>query len=259
MTRVDLRHGSATDVGHVRQVNEDSFLALPPVFAVADGMGGHSGGDVASRIAVEEFSRVPANLDLAGARQALADAFSRAQARIVELARAHRAEQPGWHAGTTAVVAVAVEDAGEMKWLVANIGDSRIYRWNHDGLEQVSVDHSVVQELVDAGQIRPEQAAGHPERHVITRALGSPEGIGPDFFLLPLGAGERLLLCSDGVNGMVSDDVIARVLSSVHDPHEAAEALVGEALAAGGHDNATAVIVDVVGFGSHDTRLGGRQ
>jgi protein phosphatase len=271
MNNVDLHHGASTDVGLVRTVNEDSFLVAPPVFVVADGMGGHSGGDVASRIVVEEFQRLAESYDPTRGAALVADAFARAQARIVDYGTAHRALSPGWHAGTTAVVAVLVEEQGVAKWLLANLGDSRIYRITEGRLDQVSVDHSVVQELIDAGEITPEEASVHPERHVITRALGSPDGIRPDFFLLPLGAVERLLLCSDGVTGMIEDKEIEEILESVPDPRDAADQLVRAAVAAGGRDNATAVVVDVVGLvkdASYDSqrqleslesKLGGRQ
>lgn len=259
MKPVDLHHGAATDVGLVRTVNEDSMLVAPPVFVVADGMGGHSGGDVASRMVVEEFARLADDYDPGRGTEQVADAFSRAQARIVEYGDAHRLAQPGWHAGTTAVVAVLVEDDGTPCWLLANLGDSRVYRLVDDRLDQVSVDHSVVQELVDAGQITAEQAAVHPERHVITRALGSPAGHQPDFFLVPLAAAERLLLCSDGVSGMIEDRVIEGILASVADPRDAADALVRAALEAGGRDNATAVVVDVVGLVHDDSYDAARQ
>jgi protein phosphatase len=271
MNNVDLHHGAATDVGLVRTVNEDSFLVCPPVFVVADGMGGHSGGDVASQIVVEEFQKLADSYDPARGAEQVADTFARAQSRIVDYGDAHRALSPGWHAGTTAVVAVLVDDQGVTKWLLANLGDSRIYRITEGRLEQVSVDHSVVQELIDAGEITPEEASVHPERHVITRALGSPEGIRPDFFLLPLGSVERLLLCSDGVTGMIEDKEIEEILESVADPRDAADQLVRAAVAAGGRDNATAVVVDVVGLvkdASYDSqrqleslesKLGGRQ
>jgi PPM family protein phosphatase len=248
MKNVDLHHGAASDVGLVRKVNEDSYLVAPPVFVVADGMGGHSGGDVASQIVVEEFQLLAESYDPARGAEQVADTFARAQARIVDYGDAHRAMTPGWHAGTTAVVAVLVDDNGTAKWLLANLGDSRIYRITEGRLEQISVDHSVVQELVDSGQITAEEAATHPERHVITRALGSPEGIAPDFFLLPLGSVERLLLCSDGVTGMIDDAAIEGILETVADPRDAADELVRAAVAAGGRDNATAVVVDVVGL-----------
>jgi protein phosphatase len=253
MKSVDLHHGAATDVGRVREVNEDSLLVAPPVFVVADGMGGHSGGDVASRIVVEEFARLAdQGYDPRRGAQAVVDTLARSQARIHEYAEAQRAAQPRWHAGTTAVVALLVEDDDGPKWLLANLGDSRIYRLVDGALDQVSVDHSVVQELLDSGQITPEQAATHPERHVITKALGGSSSVEPDFFLIPLPSVERLLLCSDGITGMIGDQEIEEILDSVPDPRDAADALVRSAVEAGGRDNATAVVVDVVGLVTDD-------
>ena len=251
MSPVELHHGAATDVGRVREVNEDAHLAAPPVYVVADGMGGHHGGDVASRIVTEEFGRLalPAGAGTSAAAALVEEALQACQRRIQEYAESQeQGAGARWYAGTTAVVAVPVDDNGSTKWLLANLGDSRIYRITEGRLEQVSVDHSVVQELIDAGQITVEEAAVHPERHVITRALGSPEGIHPDFFLLPLGSVERLLLCSDGVTGMIEDKEIEEILESVADPRDAADRLVQAAVAAGGRDNATAVVVDVVGL-----------
>ena len=250
MSRVELHYGAATDVGQVREVNEDSYLAAPPLFVVADGMGGHEGGDVASRIVVEEFARLAEEgYDPRRGSQAVADTLTACHDRITEYAdEQSRRSGRDFQAGTTAVVALLVEDDEAPKWLLANLGDSRIYRITEGRLEQISVDHSVVQELIDAGQITAAEAAVHPERHVITRALGSPEGIEPDFFLLPLGSVERLLLCSDGVTGMIEDEEIEEILGSVADPRDAADRLVRAAVAAGGRDNATAVVVDVVGL-----------
>ncbi|QIK75355.1 PP2C family protein-serine/threonine phosphatase [Nocardioides piscis] len=254
MKPVDLHHGAASEVGHVRKVNEDAFLVEPPVFVVADGMGGHAGGDVASRIVTEEFARLAEEgYDPRRGPESVAETLSRAQSRILTYGEMHRGDHPRWHAGTTCVAAVLVEDHEGTKWLLVNLGDSRIYRFNDGRLDQVSVDHSVVQELVDAGEITTEQAATHPERHIITRALGSPGGVSPDFHLLPLAAAERLLLCSDGVTGMIADEVIEEILARVHDPRDAAAELVRAALDAGGRDNATAVVVDVVGLVRDDS------
>lgn len=260
MKPVDLHHGAASEIGHVRKVNEDSFLVAPPVFVVADGMGGHEGGDVASRIVVEEFGRLAEDgYDSRRGAEHVAAAFSRAQARILQYGETQRGTHARWHAGTTCVAAVLVEEQQVTAWLLANVGDSRIYRFHDDKLIQVSVDHSVVQELIDAGEITPAEAAEHPERHVITRALGSPEGISPDLFVLPLAAAERLLLCSDGITGMIDDAVIEEILYRVHDPRDAADALVQAALDAGGRDNATAVVIDVVGLVHDETYDAARQ
>jgi len=248
MEQVELRYGVRSDVGRVREVNEDDLLAAPPVFAVADGMGGHDSGDVASRIAVEELRRLADDgYDPAGASDAVVAALGRAQERITRYAADRRAEGQRSSPGTTAVGAVLVEADGGPAWLVANLGDSRCYRLCHGTLEQVSVDHSLVQRYVDAGQITPAEAARHPERHVVTRALGGPGMPQPDLFVVPLDEAPRLLLCSDGVNGMIADGLIAAVLRDLDDPEEAAGRLVEEALVAGGRDNATAVVVDVVG------------
>ncbi|GAB3770911.1 protein phosphatase [Nocardioides ginsengisegetis] len=250
MSNVELHHGAATDVGLVREVNEDSYLAAPPVFVVADGMGGHEGGDVASAIVVEEFGRLAdAGYDPRRGADVVASTLAACQDRIAEYGAAQRARGASrFHAGTTAVVALLVEDDDGPKWLLANLGDSRIYRFNDGLLEQVSVDHSVVQELVEAGAITADDAATHPERHVITRALGGPERVEADYFLFPLASVERLVLCSDGVTGMIEDDVIAAILGEVSDPRDAADRMVAAAVQAGGKDNATAVVVDVVGL-----------
>jgi serine/threonine protein phosphatase PrpC len=247
MSQVEVRHGAATDVGLVRAVNEDSYLSAPPVFVVADGMGGHQGGDVASRIVVEEFARLAdEGYDPRRGAEAIAVTLQGCQRRIEEYAAEQRAESGAdFQAGTTAVVGLLVDDEGA-KWLVANLGDSRIYRYARGVLEQVSVDHSVIQELLDAGSITPDEAAIHPARNVITRALGGREFADADYFLLPLPAVERLLLCSDGVTGMIDDARIAEILGREGDAQDAADRLVAAAVEAGGRDNATAVVVDVV-------------
>ena len=265
--RVELRHGAATDVGLVREANEDAFLADPPVFVVADGMGGHDGGDIASGIVVEEFGRLAdAGYDPQHGAEAVTETLGRCQRRLLEYGDTHRGSQGRrWQGGTTAVVALLVDEDGP-HWLLANLGDSRIYAFSAGALVRVSVDHSLVQELVDAGQITEEEAAHHPERHIVTRALGGPDEAVPDFFVLPLGDAERILLCSDGVTGMLDDAEIADLLTESTDPRDAADRVVAAAVSAGGIDNATAVVVDVVGLagsdsadapGSPDEKLGG--
>ncbi|MBO3093807.1 PP2C family protein-serine/threonine phosphatase [Cellulomonas dongxiuzhuiae] len=229
--------GSATDRGRVREVNEDALLAYPPVFLVADGMGGHDAGDLASRIAVEEFAQ------LAGQSSASSDdvhaCFARTSTRI-------RAEfTRGRQGGTTVAGAAVTEHDGGWYWLVFNVGDSRVYRWSEGELSQVSVDHSVVQELLDAGDLTPAAARRHPERHVLTRALGTGEQPEPDYWLLPAGADDRLLICTDGLTRELADEEIGEVLGALDDPQEAAARLVQDALERGGRDNVSAVVVDV--------------
>ena len=257
---VQLHSGAATDVGRVREINQDAYLASPPVFVVADGMGGHRGGEVASSIVVEEFARLAGHgYDSTRGTEVVNECLAESQRRIREYGEAHRGEgEPDWYAGTTVVAALLCEDEEGPKWLLANLGDSRVYRVHDHALEQVSVDHSVVQELMDAGEIDAEAAAVHPERHVITRALGGPVLRDPDFFVVPLASASRVVLCSDGVTGMIDDAEIEEILGASADPRDAADRIVAAAVHAGGQDNATAVVVDVVGLAEsgepHDAR-----
>jgi len=250
MTAVELQSGAASDVGRVRKTNEDAYLLAPPVFVVADGMGGHEGGDVASSIVVEEFAPLGerADYDATSGAKAVAETLRACQRRIEEYAAGRRRTRRSRPPGTTVVAALLVEEEGEPAWLLANLGDSRIYRVHEGALDQVSVDHSLVQELLDAGTIREDEVARHPERHVITRALGGPGHDDADYFLLPVQAAERLLLCTDGVNGLIDDERIGAILTGTADPRDAATQVVAAALDAGGDDNATAVVVDVVGL-----------
>lgn len=257
--QVELRYGVATDVGLVREANEDSLLAQPPVFVVADGMGGHDGGEIASRIVVEEFALLAERgYDPRGGPDAVLETLRSCQRRLKEYAATHRGSDGGpWHGGTTAVVALLVATDDGPAWLLTNLGDSRVYRVAGGALLRVSTDHSVVQELVDSGRISEEQALVHPERHIVTRALGGPDPLAPDFFSLDLTDGERILLCSDGVTDLVRDTELAELLADSPDPRQAADHVVAAALAAGGIDNATAVVVDVVGLTedtTHDSR-----
>jgi PPM family protein phosphatase len=229
--------GSATHTGLRRRANEDSHLAESPVFLVADGMGGHEAGEVASALAVAAFAELtgasalrPADLDAA---------FDRAARSIKGLA--HTGSR---RAGTTVSGVALAENEGRAYWLVFNLGDSRTYRLADGALEQISVDHSVVQELVDGGSLDRASAATHPDRNVITRALGAGGTYQPDYWLVPLEAGDRILICSDGVSGELDDDAIARVLREEPLAQDAATRLVHEGVLRGGRDNLTAVVVD---------------
>lgn len=237
--RLQLTVGSGTDRGLRRELNEDSFLAQDPVFMVADGMGGHEAGEVASRICVQTLREAPA----------LAPGTHRATARDVQEAidRADLCirEAAGARAGTTLSGAVLVEIARVAYWLVANVGDSRTYRLPVGGaLTQISVDHSEVRELVDAGEITPEEALVHPRRHVVTRALGTGEDAEPDFWLLPVQDGDRLLVCSDGLTSELRDEEIYALLSAGGHPQVAVDALIAAAIRSGGRDNVTVIVVD---------------
>ena len=232
---IRFSHGAATSVGRVRQVNEDRFLAVPPLFVVADGMGGHGSGDVASTIAVEEMAACAALRPLF--TEAVLTALEHANRRIIERDKASRM-------GTTITGLAGLETAGGDHLMVFNIGDSRVYRLAGHRLEQLTVDHSEVQEMVLAGVITREQARTHPRRNVVTRALGSASGQRPDHWLLPPVTGDRYLVCSDGLFSELPDDVILPLLAAGV-PQQAAEALVMAACDAGGHDNVTVLVVDV--------------
>ncbi len=256
MTAVEIHHGARTDVGLVREHNEDAYLAAPPVFVVADGMGGHEGGDVASAIVVEEFGRLATDgFDPEQGRACVAAVLATCRERLAQVASQQHADGvPDRHqAGTTVVAALLVEHDGEPTWLVVNVGDSRAYCFADGRLQQVTADHSLVQQLVDSGEISPDEASTHPQRNIVTRALGTGVDSEPDCFLLPVPDVERLLLCTDGVSGLVGDDVLCALLTEVEDPRDAADRIVAAALEAGGEDNATAVVVDVVGLVSDDT------
>lgn len=230
---------AATHVGHVRATNEDSILNAPPIYLVADGMGGHNAGEVASAIAVEEFEKLTIQENVTV--EQLGEALRSAATRIGELGG-----ESTLGAGTTvAVVATMVLD-GVGYWVVLNLGDSRVYRLSGEIFEQVSVDHSVVQELMDRGELTAEQAKIHPYRHMVTRALGAGPESDPDYWLIPAEAGDRMLICSDGLTGEVDDTAIERLLRSPADVRTVSQDLVGRALDGGGHDNISVVVVEAV-------------
>lgn len=237
-SEVRLSFGFGTDRGLRRELNEDSFLAADPMFAVADGMGGHEAGEVASRECIQTLSQQ--RILTAGSREATASdlqqALRQADARIRELTNAR--------AGTTVSGTVLVEERGVPYWLVFNVGDSRTYRLSQGNFAQVSVDHSEVQELVDGGVITPAEALIHPRRHVVTRALGTGSDTEADFWLMPVEEGDRIMVCSDGLSGELSDDQIHRALSTLRHPQDAVDSLIQSALRSGGRDNITVVVVD---------------
>lgn len=235
---LSLSYGYGTDRGLRRELNEDSFIASDPVFAVADGMGGHEAGEIASGMCVRALAAMP---QLAtGERSVTASVLQQYLLRADSSIR----DVTGARAGTTLTGAVVVEQMGMPYWLVMNIGDSRTYRLSQGNFAQVSVDHSEVQELVDAGEITPEQAAVHPRRHVVTRALGTGDETEADYWLLPVEEGDRILVCSDGLNAELTDEHIFRILSTVGHPQDAVDALIQAALRNGGRDNVTVIVVD---------------
>ncbi len=235
-----LRSGSATHVGRVRTVNEDRALETLSLFAVADGMGGHAGGEVAAALAVEAleagFARTPTTEGLVAAVQ---DANRAVWERGV-------GDQALRGMGTTVTAAALVATAEGDRLVLVNVGDSRSYRFSAGTLVQLSVDHSVAEELVAQGALSEAEAAVHPKRHILTRALGISPQVEVDVWQVVPVEGDRYLLCSDGLSNEVLPDVLATVLATVRDPHDAAEALVGLANDSGGNDNITAVVVDVL-------------
>jgi protein phosphatase len=235
-----LRSGSATDVGRVRTVNEDRALESLTLFAVADGMGGHAGGEVASSIAIEAleagFAR---NASIDGLVAAVQDANRAVWERGLD-------DQALHGMGTTVIAAALVNTDDGDRLVLVNVGDSRAYRFHDVILDQLSVDHSVAEELVAQGALSEAEAAVHPKRHILTRALGISPQVEVDVWEVVPVEGDRYLLCSDGLSNEVPADVMASVLTSLRDPRTAAETLVGLANDSGGPDNITAVVVDVL-------------
>ena len=239
-----LAWGASSHVGMVRQQNEDAFVAESNVFAVADGMGGHNAGEVASALAVE------------GLRRAAAAGFSAAEGLIAAInttnATIHEAsgglsEQRGMGTTLTALVPLPATDGEPQRVVVANVGDSRIYLWRGNELKQVSADHSYVQELLSEGLITAAEARIHPRRNIVTRALGIEGDVNADSWVLPMVVGDRYVLCSDGLVDEVDDAEIAAILRASTNPQVAADHLVQVANNHGGRDNTTVVVVDILG------------
>jgi PPM family protein phosphatase len=222
-----------TDTGRQRRDNEDSAYARAPVFVVADGMGGAQAGEVASRIAVEVFEQgLP---DDGTPAERLADRTREANKRIYDLSKAKH-ERAGM--GTT--LTAAYLDDSELS--IAHVGDSRAYLFRDGELTRLTRDHSLVESLIQAGKLTEEQAAEHPQRSIITRALGPEPTVEVDTWTYPVRAGDVLLLCSDGLTSMISEEQLASVLQTHTDLSQAAQALINEANAAGGRDNITVVL-----------------
>lgn len=230
----------SSHAGRVRDHNEDAMLVGPPVFVVADGMGGHAAGDVASGLVIEAFS------PLCGVDAITVGDIERALATC-RRSIAGLAADADTAPGSTVVVAALVFEGPTAYWLIGNVGDSRAYLLGSHGLERVSHDHSVVQELLDAGRIDEVEARRHPERHVITRAIGAVDHSPPEYALVPVVAGTRLLLCSDGLTDELDDEQIREIVADGGSVRAAVARLIAAAVDAGGHDNVTAVLIDVVG------------
>jgi protein phosphatase len=235
-----VRVGVATHVGRVREHNEDSAFAQGSIFVVADGMGGHAAGEVASAIAASTLGELAERVDLSVA-EVLAQ-IDEANLRIIKTAV--RNPQQWGMATTLTGAALVVGEHGARVWAIVNLGDSRVYRYAAGELTQVTVDHSEVQELVDAGYLTDDEARVHPLRHTVTRSLGR-EGLPVvDTWVFPVVTGERLVVCSDGLTNEVRDPEIAALLARGADVQATAQDLVDRAVAHGGRDNVTVLVVE---------------
>lgn len=243
--RIHVAWAARTDVGSVRAVNEDGLLADPPVWLVADGMGGHAFGDRASATLVETFGGLSGDAPVT--RDLIVEAVDASNDAIGDLITGD--DPPGTVAGTTlAGVALVRSDDGDPLWMVFNVGDSRVYAWTDGRLEQVTIDHSAVQELVDQGRMTRAEAERSPVRNLITRAVGSHDEVAADEWLLPVVDHQVFLICSDGLTKELDDQAISGVLQLAREDgggvDRAADALVAQALASGGRDNVTVVVIE---------------
>ena len=227
-----------TDVGRVRQGNEDSYLVQEPLFAVADGMGGHLGGEIASATTVETI-RSAAQQDAPHDTARLAAMVRQANSAVWEKAQGDP-ELRGM--GTTCTLVLLEE--GELH--IAHVGDSRAYLLRGDELTQVTEDHTLVNRMVKEGRLRPEEADRHPQRSIITRALGVDAEVEVDELTLGVEEGDRFLLCSDGLTSMIDFTTLQETLRDQRSPQRAVDRLIDLANEAGGEDNITVVLVDIV-------------
>jgi serine/threonine protein phosphatase PrpC len=236
-----LRSGSATDVGRVRKINQDLPLEALNLFAVADGMGGHVGGEVAARVAIDallsSFTREPTT-------QGLLAAFSEANRSVWQESQ----DQSDLHGMGTTLTAIALVGGADGRDMIAlaNVGDSRAYVFSEGQITQVTADHSLAEERMRHGEMTEEEAAVHPQRHILTRALGVSPDVEADMWELQLRAGDRIVLCSDGLSNEVGPEALSEILATEADPGAAAHRMVEAANAHGGADNITVVVVDVL-------------
>lgn len=233
----DIKYGCRTDVGQIREQNEDSLLAESPLFIVADGMGGHAAGEVASEIAIESMrENAPRDADCEG----LAKAVETANHEIIKAAMEGKGKE-----GMGTTMTAAVVDGNTL--CLAQVGDSRAYLLHNGKLQQITRDHSLMADLIESGQITPAEARVHPNRSLITRALGNDPDMFADQYEIDIEEGDRLLLCSDGLSGMLTDDIIEGWMNKIKDPQECANKLIEQGNAYGGLDNITVIVVDIMG------------
>lgn len=238
-----MRSYAITDIGMHRKMNQDCFYVsewpvgnLPNLFIVADGMGGHNAGEYASRHAVNTMAANAKESCLKQPSDVLKDAIEEANK---ELLRQATQDASMWGMGTTVVAAVILEQSLH----VANVGDSRLYLVN-DKMSQVTRDHSYVEELVRRGEINREAARSHPDKNIITRAVGAVKEIEIDFFEVKIYPGDKILMCSDGLTNMIEDDAMYQMIKEQNDIKYTVEKLIKTANQNGGKDNITAVVID---------------
>lgn len=239
---IELSWHAITHVGNRRETNQDSYITVPPVFAVADGMGGHSAGEVASAAVVRRLNELAG--DLSVTEDDILDILTQA---VDDIEIDTGDTELG--AGTTVTGVIIGEQSDVPVWKVINIGDSRVYQYFKGALSQITVDHSVVQHLLDTGAITEEEAEVHPHSNVITRAVGLGEAPLPDYTSLALIPGQRILICSDGLTKELTDVGIQYFLSTQQTAEDAARTLVEQALNNAGRDNVTVIVVDVHAVG----------
>jgi serine/threonine protein phosphatase PrpC len=237
---VSVSFGACTDAGTRRELNEDAVLAVSPIFAVADGMGGHAAGEVASALAVEKMSVLAGRDDVRP--DDVLHALDEANEAILAYER-DAVETTGMGTTITGICLGVV--AGSPHWVVFNVGDSRVYRFADGQLSQLTVDHSEVAELLAAGRITAEEALTHPLRNVVTRSLGVLPPPAADVWVLPVVPRERFLICSDGLPLEVPESMIASQLAGDSPAQAVAELLVSCAVSSGGRDNVSVVVIDV--------------
>lgn len=239
---ITLTWAGATDTGRRRENNQDAFLAEFPLFVVADGMGGHAGGEIASQSTIERLKQVVDSGEVT--TDAIENALERAVADI-----ASHPETTDEGTGTTLTGVFFELVDGETRWVSLNIGDSRVYLLREQRLVQVTTDHSVVQELISSGRLSPEEAESHPYSNVITRAVGASELTPPDYLGIEVLDGDTFVICSDGLTKELTDYGIQHFLREKNDPAEAVDAMLAAALENGGRDNVTLIVVAVARTG----------
>ena len=236
---IALRYTVRSDVGLLREGNEDSAYAGPHLLAIADGMGGHAAGEVASAVAIATLAPLDADTTGIDMLQALADAIAQANAELRQIARADPSTE-GMGTTLTALLWSGDEVA------LCHIGDSRAYLLRDDEYHRITHDHTLVQSLVDEGKLTPEAAASHPQRSLVMRALQSSVPAEPDLAMLKAQVGDRYLLCSDGLSDVVSDETVQKTLTELADLDEAVSQLIDLAIRSGGPDNITCILADVI-------------